>query len=82
MAVLAVVAGATGRIAARNAARSPRRVSSAAAGLMIGIAVVLSRGMAGQFSEKHHSAVEAIHYYWHFVDIVWVVLFTVIYVLR
>jgi putative ABC transport system permease protein len=38
--VLAVVAGATGRIAARNAARSPRRVSSAAAGLMIGIAVV------------------------------------------
>jgi putative ABC transport system permease protein len=38
--VLAVVAGSTGRIAARNAARSPRRVSSAAAGLMIGIAVV------------------------------------------
>lgn len=38
--VLAVVAGAMGRMAARNAARSPRRVSSAAAGLMIGIAVV------------------------------------------
>jgi putative ABC transport system permease protein len=38
--VLAALAGATGRTAARNAARSPRRVSSAAAGLMIGIAVV------------------------------------------
>jgi putative ABC transport system permease protein len=38
--VLALVAGATGRIAARHAARSPRRVSSAAAGLMIGLAVV------------------------------------------
>jgi len=51
-------------------------------GGVIGIAVVLARGVNGQFSAKHHSAVEAIHYYWHFVDIVWVVLFTVIYVLR
>jgi cytochrome c oxidase subunit 3 len=51
-------------------------------GGVIGIAVVLSRGLAGQFSEKHHSAVEAIHYYWHFVDIVWIALFLVIYVLR
>ena len=51
-------------------------------GGVIGIAVVLARGMRGQFSAKHHSAVEAIHYYWHFVDIVWVVLFLVIYVLR
>lgn len=38
--VLASVAGATGRLAARNAARAPRRVSAAAAGLMIGVAVV------------------------------------------
>jgi cytochrome c oxidase subunit 3 len=51
-------------------------------GGVIGLAVVLARGMAGQFSATHHSAVEAIHYYWHFVDIVWIVLFTVIYVLR
>jgi len=51
-------------------------------GGVIGLAVVLARGTAGQFSAKHHSAVEAIHYYWHFVDIVWVVLFLTIYVLR
>ncbi len=51
-------------------------------GGVIGMAVVLSRGVAGQFSAKHHTAVEAIHYYWHFVDIVWVALFLVIYVLR
>ena len=51
-------------------------------GGVIGLAVVLARGMQGQFSAKHHSAVEAIHYYWHFVDIVWIVLFVVIYVLR
>jgi len=51
-------------------------------GGVIGLAVVLARGVSGQFSAKHHSAVEAIHYYWHFVDIVWIVLFTVIYLLR
>ena len=51
-------------------------------GGVIGIAVVLARGLAGQFSAKHHVAVEAIHYYWHFVDIVWILLFVVIYILK
>ena len=26
-------------------------------------------------------AVEAVHYYWHFVDVVWIVLVIVIYIL-
>jgi cytochrome c oxidase subunit 3 len=51
-------------------------------GGVIGIAVVLARGMRGQFSTEHHVAVEAVHYYWHFVDVVWVFLFLTIYVLR
>jgi cytochrome c oxidase subunit 3 len=51
-------------------------------GGIIGLAVVLARGVAGQFSAQHHSAVEAVHYYWHFVDIVWIFLFLTIYVLR
>ena len=51
-------------------------------GGIIGIAVVLARGMRGQFSSEHHVAVEAVHYYWHFVDVVWVFLFLTIYVLR
>ena len=51
-------------------------------GGIIGIAVVLARGMRGQFSAEHHVAVEAVHYYWHFVDVVWVFLFLTIYVLR
>jgi cytochrome c oxidase subunit 3 len=50
-------------------------------GGIIGLAVILSRGLAGQFSKKHHVAVEAVHYYWHFVDIVWILLVTVIYIL-
>jgi cytochrome c oxidase subunit III len=51
-------------------------------GGVIGLAVILSRGLAGQFTSRHHVAVEAVHYYWHFVDIVWVLLFLVLYVMK
>jgi cytochrome c oxidase subunit 3 len=47
--------------------------------LMLG--VILYRGMAGQFSSKHHDAVEAVSLYWHFVDVVWILLFSVLYLL-
>jgi cytochrome c oxidase subunit 3 len=47
--------------------------------LMLG--VILYRGMAGQFSARHHDAVEAVSFYWHFVDVVWIVLFTTLYLL-
>jgi cytochrome c oxidase subunit 3 len=51
-------------------------------GGVIGLSVILARGMSGQFSRRHHVAVEAVHYYWHFVDVVWVVLFLTIYVIQ
>ncbi len=51
-------------------------------GGVIGLAVILSRGLAGQFTKRHHVAVEAVHYYWHFVDVVWVLLFLVLYVMK
>ena len=47
--------------------------------IMLG--VVLYRGMAGQFSAKHHDAVEAASLYWHFVDVVWILLFSLLYLL-
>ena len=47
--------------------------------LMLG--VILYRGMAGQFSAKHHDAVEAVSLYWHFVDVVWILLFSILYLL-
>jgi cytochrome c oxidase subunit 3 len=47
--------------------------------LMLG--VVLYRGMAGQFSSKHHDMVEATSLYWHFVDVVWILLFSILYLL-
>jgi cytochrome c oxidase subunit 3 len=45
------------------------------------LAVILYRGMSGQFSSKHHDAVEAVSFYWHFVDVVWIILFSVLYLL-
>ncbi len=47
--------------------------------LMLG--VILYRGLSGQFSARHHDAVEAVSFYWHFVDVVWIILFTVLYLL-
>ena len=47
--------------------------------LMLG--VLLYRGMAGQFSARHHDAIEAVSLYWHFVDVVWILLFSILYLL-
>jgi cytochrome c oxidase subunit III len=50
-------------------------------GGVIMLSVILYRGMAGQFSARHHDAVEATSLYWHFVDIVWIALFSTLYLL-
>ena len=47
--------------------------------LMLG--VVCYRGMAGQFNSRHHDMVEATSLYWHFVDVVWILLFSILYLL-
>jgi len=50
-------------------------------GGVIMLGVILYRGMSGQFSARHHDAVEAASLYWHFVDVVWILLFTILYFL-
>lgn len=50
------------------------------AGLVL-IAIVANRARLGLVTGEHHTAVEATSYYWHFVDVVWVILFTTLYVL-
>jgi cytochrome c oxidase subunit III len=45
------------------------------------LSVVLYRGLAGQFSARHHDAIEATSLYWHFVDVVWIALFSTLYIL-
>jgi len=44
-------------------------------------AVILWRTLAGNFSPRRFLAVEAASIYWHFVDIVWIGLYTTIYIL-
>jgi cytochrome c oxidase subunit 3 len=47
-------------------------------GLVI-LALVLGRALRGQFSAQHHVGVAAATLYWHFVDVVWVFLFGILY---
>ena len=42
--------------------------------------VVLLRAVAGDFTPKQHFGFEAAAWYWHFVDVVWLFLFSCIYV--
>jgi cytochrome c oxidase subunit 3 len=46
------------------------------------LCIVLARGASGQFTRHSHAAVEGASLYWHFVDVVWIVLFSILYVLR
>jgi cytochrome c oxidase subunit III len=50
------------------------------AGLLL-IAVVANRARLGFISAERHTAVEATSYYWHFVDVVWLFLFSSLYLL-
>ena len=50
-------------------------------GGVIMLSVILYRGMAGQFSGRHYDAVEGASLYWHFVDVVWILLFSLLYLL-
>jgi cytochrome c oxidase subunit 3 len=45
------------------------------------LAVCLIRLMAGQFTPQKHFGLEAAAWYWHFVDVVWLFLFTFVYVM-
>ena len=42
--------------------------------------VCLGRAYAGHFTPKQHFGFEAAAWYWHFVDVVWLFLFVVVYV--
>ncbi len=43
--------------------------------------VCLIRALGGDFTAKHHFGFEAAAWYWHFVDVVWLFLFVVVYVI-
>jgi cytochrome c oxidase subunit 3 len=41
--------------------------------------VILIRSIKGHFTDDHHFAFEAVAWYWHFVDVVWLGLFVFVY---
>jgi cytochrome c oxidase subunit 3 len=43
------------------------------------LAVILFRSLRGHFTKKDHFAFEAVAWYWHFVDVVWLGLFIFVY---
>jgi cytochrome c oxidase subunit 3/cytochrome o ubiquinol oxidase subunit 3 len=54
--------------------------SHVTAGLVM-LLIVLIFGLAGRVGQDHSGRVEVLAMYWHFVDAVWVVVFTVVYIL-
>ena len=45
------------------------------------LGLVLFLSLRGHVKKVHHEHVEMISWYWHFVDAVWIVVFTVVYVI-
>ena len=45
------------------------------------LAIIWFRCAAGHFNRENHFAFEAVAWYWHFVDVVWLGLFLFVYVL-
>jgi cytochrome c oxidase subunit 3 len=43
------------------------------------LSVMLARAFKGHFDAEHHFAFEAAAWYWHFVDVVWLLLFVLVY---
>src|SRR3954463_14459837 len=52
--------------------------------VFIGLTLLLFmaiRAFRGHFSAEHHHGVEIAGIYWHFVDVMWIVVFTTVYIL-
>jgi len=45
------------------------------------MSIMATRARRGLVSGQHHTGLEATSYYWHFVDVVWLFLFSTLYVL-
>ncbi len=47
---------------------------------LVMLTLTMAFGMAGKLNEHHAHRLDVLSYYWHFVDAVWVVVFTVVYI--
>jgi cytochrome c oxidase subunit I len=48
---------------------------------LIALLIVLGLTAAGDYKTRHSRALEAVGLYWHFVDVVWIFVLTVVYIL-
>ncbi len=44
------------------------------------LAIILIRGLYGQYSAERHTSITTVSMYWHFVDVVWIFLVAVLYI--
>lgn len=51
-------------------------------GGVVAISFVITKALGGAFSAKNHVMMESVSFYWHFVDVVWVGVFTSLYILQ
>ena len=50
-------------------------------GLVLILGVLWRSRRQGHYSSEHHFGIEAAELYWHFVDVIWVILFILLYLL-
>ncbi|HEV3168209.1 MAG TPA: heme-copper oxidase subunit III, partial [Isosphaeraceae bacterium] len=50
-------------------------------GVVMLTCLTLNSFFTGAYTKDHNSPVELIGLYWHFVDLVWIILFTVVYLI-
>ncbi|WP_152051640.1 cytochrome c oxidase subunit 3 [Tautonia marina] len=50
-------------------------------GGVIALTIIWLRSLFGGYTQQNHAPVELAGLYWHFVDLVWIILFTVVYLI-
>src|SRR5436309_2028754 len=48
---------------------------------VLAMAYITRKAFKGGFTKENHEAVELVGLYWHFVDVVWIFLFTIVYLI-
>ena len=50
-------------------------------GGVVGLFFVILKALRGGYTQASHDGVELMGLYWHFVDVVWIILFTILYLI-